>query len=320
MNLRQLRTLCEVVDRRLRISEAAEAVYRSQPSVTRQIQELEREFGFDIFVRKHNKILAITPQGKEIVAIARNMLQEAENMHRIGRDIAKLEQGDFTIATTHTQARYIFPQVMQRFLNSHPNVSLNLRQGNPKECCDLVALGHADVAICTDTAEPLEDVAKIPCYRLSRSVITPVQHPLLRVKPLTLEALGRYPLITYGEAYNGRRIVNQAFSAKGLTPRIVLSAMDADVIKAGVGMGLGIAILATVAFDPNQDTNLRRIDARHLFKPSIVNLILRRGNYLREYMIAFLLMFAPKLRRTDIEGALSRKTPRTLPRVQPPEL
>jgi LysR family cys regulon transcriptional activator len=302
-----LKTLCEIVDRGLKISDAAQATYRSQSSVTRQVQLLERELGFELFVRARNKLLSVTLQGEEILCIARRMLQDAENMRRIGRNVAQDKEGDFTIATTHTQARYVLPPVIRQFIEKYPNVKLSFRQGNPGQCCDLVALGKVDLAICADPIDVPNELVQIPCFRMYRSVITPPKHPLLRVKPLTLDALARYPLITYGEPVSGQWIVNKTFADRGLSPRIVLSAVDADVSKAYVGMGLGIAIFVSVAFDSKQDAHLRCIDARHLFKPSYLNLVVRRHRHLRTYMFDFMQIFAPKLERADIEEALFRK-------------
>lgn len=320
MNLRQLRTLCEIVDRGLRVTDAAQATYRSQSSVTRQVQLLERELGFELFVRNRNKLLRMTPQGEEILGIARRMLQDAESMLRIGRNLARDDEGEFTIATTHTQARYVLPPVIRRFIEAYPKVRLSIRQANPEQCCELVALGKADLAICADPMDTSNELVQIPCFRLYRSVITPPKHPLLRMKQLTLDALARYPLITYGEAFDGRWIVNETFAERGFRPRIVLSSVDADLSKVYVGMGLGIAIFASIAFDPKQDAHLRRIDARHLFKPSYLALAVRRHSYLRTFMLDFMHMFAPKIKRADIEEALFRKNAPLTPRMHLPEL
>lgn len=320
MNLRQLTALCEVVDRGLRISHAAQATFRAQSSVTRQIQLLERELGFELFVRSRNKLLRLTPQGDEILHIARGMLRDAENMRRIGRNIAENVEGTFTIATTHTHARYVLPRVIRDFIGKYPQVKLSLRQGNPLQCSELVASGRADLAICTDPRDLPDELAQIPCYWLHRSVITPRRHPLLHIKPLTLEVLARYPLITYDEAFSGRDVVDKTFAAKGLAPTIVLSAADADVSKVYVGMGLGIAIFASVVFDPRQDVELRRVDVRHLFKPSSLNLIVRRYSYLRSYMMDFVQMFAPKIDKTLIEETLFKKRVQSAARVALPEL
>ena len=201
--------------------------------------------------------------------------------------------------------------MIRYFVQRYPRVRLSLRQNVPAQCHELVASGKADLAICAADEVP-DDIVQIPCYCLHRSVMTPVKHPLLKVKPLTLEAIARYPLITFDEAFSGSRVVNKAFSDKGLRPSIVLSAVDADVSKIYVGMGLGIAIFASIAFDPKQDRNLRHIDARHLFKPSHLSMILRRGSHLRNFMFDFMRMFAPKVDRAYIEEALFTKNPQPL--------
>jgi LysR family cys regulon transcriptional activator len=305
VNLRQLITLCEVVDQGLKLSAAAQVLHRSQPSITRQIQELERELGATIFVRKKNRILELTPQGREILASARRVIRELQNIRSASDDLAESAQGEFTVATTHTQARYTLPRVIRSFKGEYPNVQLSLRQATPVQCCELVARGAVDIAICTETKDALEDVIGIPCYRLNRSVVVPPRHPLLKVKPLTLEAIVRYPVITYDEGFSGRWILDRAFSRRGLKPNVVLSAIDADVSKAYVEMGLGIAILATVAFDPKRDVHLRTIDASHLFGPSTLGVFVRRNSYLRTYMLSFIGMFAPTLPRSAIEKALT---------------
>jgi LysR family transcriptional regulator, cys regulon transcriptional activator len=318
VNLRQLVTLCEVVDQGLKLSAAAQTLHRSQPSITRQIQELEEELGAPIFVRRRNRLLELTPQGREILASARRVLQELQNIRSASDDLAEVARGDFTLATTHTQARYTLPRVIHRFKGLYPNVHLSLRQATPVQCCELVARGAVDLAICTETRDPPNDVVEIPCYRLNRSVVVPPGHALLKVKPLTLEAIARFPVITYDDGFSARWVLDRAFSARGLAPHVVLSAIDADVSKAYVEMGLGIAILATIAFDAQRDADLRMIDARHLFAPSTLRVVVRRNSYLRAYMLSFISMFAPKLTRSTIQKALAGEPVRAARRL--PEL
>jgi len=309
MNLRQLRSLCEVVDRGLKISDAAQAMFRSQPSISRQIQELEAELGVSIFRRKRNRVVELTPQGREALAIARRIVNDVDNLARLGEEYAGARRGQFTIATTHTQARYTLPDVVQRFQRAYPEVGLSLRQGTPAQCCELVQRSEADLAICTETSSEYGDLLQLGCYRLNRSVVAPRGHPLLRVKPLTLQAIARYPVITYDEGFSGRTIVDHAFKAQGLKPAVVLSAIDADVSKTYVEKGLGIAILATVAFDAKRDLQLRRIDARHLFAASRLNVVVRRDVYLRGFMLDFVRLFAPSLRRIDLEHLCAGEGP-----------
>lgn len=304
MNLVQLRSLCEIVDHGLSISEAAKATQQSQPSVSRQLQDLEQELGFDIFVRKRNRILAVTRQGNEIVRIARGMLHDAENIRRIGAEITKAGEGTFAIATTHTQARYTLPGIISSFVAKYPKVRLSLRQGTPGHCCELVARGEADIAICSDPPSPIENLASIPCYRMNRSVVTLAGHPVLTELPLTLKALANYPLITYGESFGGSSIVINTFAAAGIAPNFVLSAMDADVSKIYVRMGLGIAIFTSIVVSPTGDPDLRVIDARHLFKANSLNVFLRKRSHLRSYMFDFIEMFAPRVTRRIIKNVL----------------
>ena len=305
MNLKQLKALCEVVDRGYTISGAAHSLFRTQPSITRQIQELEKELGIELFERKRNKILDMTPQGREVVAIARRMLDDARNMQRVSDDLSQLAAGEFSIATTHTQARYTLPPVIRKFMASHPRVKLNLRQGTPAQCCELVAQGRADIGICTETQNLPDEVVLMPCYGLSRSLVTPAKHPLLRMKALTLAAIARYPIITYDEGFSARSIVDRAFADAGLTPNVVLSAIDADVSKAYVEMGLGVAILATIAFDARKDVNLRQRDTKRLFAPSTLGIVVRRKSYLRGYMVDFMRLFAPALKQSNVDKVIA---------------
>ena len=256
-------------------------------------------------MRKRNKILDMTPQGREVVVIARRMLDDAKNMQRVSDDLSQLAAGEFLIATTHTQARYTLPPVIRKFMQSHPRVKLNLRQGTPAQCCELVAQGRADIAICTETQYLPDEVAVLPCYGLSRSLVTPPRHPLLRVKSLTLAAIARYPIITYDEGFSARSIVDKAFADAGLTPNVVLSAIDADVSKAYVEMGLGVALLATIAFDARKDANLRQRDAKRLLAPSTLGIVVRRKSYLRGYMVDFMRLFAPALKKSDVDKAIA---------------
>ena len=317
MNLRQIQTLCEIVDCGLRVSGAAEATNRSQPSVSRQIKDLEEELGFLLFSRKRNKILGLTPKGEEILKMARRIVQEAENMRRFGRDSSVAEEGELTLATTHTQARYVLPQVIQRFVKRYPRVRLTLLQGNPVQCRQMIVSGAADIAICAEVNTPSGEILDIPCYRLHRAVITPVKHPLLDQPRLTLKLLSEYPIITYGDGYSARLVIDHTFSDAGFKPNIVMRAIDADVSKAYVEMGMGIAILANVAFSPRKDSGLRRIKADHLFASSLLSVVVRRNVFLPRYMLSFITMFAPHQDRKIIEKAIAEGIVET---IQPDKL
>lgn len=301
MNLQQLRSVCAIADHGLRISKAARVLHRSQPSITRQVKELEIEVGFCVFNRNQNRILSITPEGARLISAARRMLREADNIRLLSHDLTDTTQGELTIATTHTHARHTLPTAVERFMGAYPGVKVRLRQGTPVQCIELVTSGGADLAISSRVADPPAAVTYIPCYRLSRSVITPPGHPLLRRKKITLDLLAQYPLIDFEEAYNGNNVVHEAFTRNGLAPNVVLSAVDAEVSKAYVAKGLGIAIMASVAFDEAHDVGLRRIPAGELFDPVTLHIVVQRHAYMRQYMYDFIQMFAPHLRRQVVQ-------------------
>jgi len=315
-NLLHLKALCEIVEKGLHLSQAAEALHRSQPALSRQIQQLEAELGVVLFERNRSRLIRLTDQGREIVEIARRIMNDARDITRVAQERTDPGRGSLTVATTHTQARYTLPAIIQKFKQKYRGVTLGLMQATPVQCCDLVARGQADIAICTETG-PRADVVQIPCYLLPRIVVTPPRHPLLRLRPPTLEAIARYPIITYAEGFSGRSIVDRAFHDAQLTPTVMLSAIDADVSKAYVEMGLGIAILADVAFDPKRDKQLRRIPANMLFEPSRLNVVIRPKTYLRGYSLDFIQMFAPTLTVAQIHQAASARGLRAVRRELP---
>lgn len=305
MRLQQLECLCEIVKRDFSVSGAAEALRSSQPAVSRQLRALERELGVDIFVRKHKRLIGITPPGRGIIATARRMLADAENMGKIAREFSAENAGALTVATTHTQARYALPNVIKRFTERYPGVRLTLRQGNPAEITQLVQSGAAELCIGSEPPDTLQEILSMPCYELQRIALVPRRHPLLREKRPTLETLARHPIITYDYTFVGRAKLIRAFEARGLAPNIVLSAIDTDVIKTYVECGLGIAIVAKMAFDPRRDRNLRAVDVSHLFESNMICVSLRRNAYLRGYVFDFIEMFAPHLKRAVVEKALA---------------
>lgn len=304
MKLQQLRYLHEVARQGLSISEAAQVLHTSQPGISKQIRLLEEELGVDIFVRSRNRMIEITPAGQAILAVAQRMLGDAENLKRLGQDFSSEHSGSLTVATTHTQARHALPEVVKRFVTRYPAVRLNLRQGTPNQIWQLVEDGMADLAIASEPKERKPSIAMLNCYELSRVVITPPGHPLLRHKRLTLESLARYPIITYDDEFIGSSKVRDAFAASGLAPNLVLSAIDSDVMKAYVELGLGIAIMAKMAFDPRRDRNLRMIDARHLIESNTIYLGFRRSTYLRRYTFDFIEMLVPHLTRRIVQAAI----------------
>lgn len=304
VKLRQLRYLHEIARVGLSVSEAAKSLHTSQPGVSKQIQLLEEELGIRIFERRGKRIVGITVPGKAVLAIAEKLLVESENLKRVGEEFRNEAAGRFTIATTHTQARYVLPAAIKRFMAMYPAVQLNLHQGNPTQVAQQAVSGEADLAIATEAVEHFQDLVLLPCYQWNRSVVVPPGHALLKEKPLTLEAIARYPIVTYDFAFTGRSQMNRAFERRSLTPNVVLTAIDADVIKAYVELGLGVGIIASMAVDEKRDVNLRAIDASHLFESSTTRIGLRRGAYLRRFVYDFIQLFAPRLTRETVEAAM----------------
>ena len=307
MKLQQLRYLTEVERQGLNLSVAAEKLHTSQPGISKQIKLLEDELGVKIFVRNGKRVTAVTSPGKAIIAIAQRILHEADNLKQAAQDFADEDSGKLTIATTHTQARYVLPAVMQRFTQRYPKVKLGLVQGNPMQICQYTLAGQADFCIATEAIGTFKELVMLPCYAWNRCVITPPDHPLLKQKSLTLEAIAKYPIITYDFAFTGRSQINHAFETRGLTPNVVLTAIDSDVIKTYVALGLGIGIVAHMAYDPVRDTNLRALDASHLFESSTTRIGVPRNAYLRGYVYDFIEMFAPHLSRKVVDGAVHNK-------------
>jgi LysR family cys regulon transcriptional activator len=302
MKLQQLRYLREVAKSGLNLSAAADALHTSQPGISKQIRQLEDELGVQILVRHGKRVVEITAPGKLILDIAERMLKDVENLKQVAREYSSEDTGALVIATTHTQARYALPSVVNRFTRRYPKVRLSLRQGSPQQIAELVKTGEADLAIETEAEEFYDGLVLLPCYQWNRCVITPPGHALLNERRLTLEGIARHPLITYDFAFTGSSPIKRAFETKGITPNVVLTAIDSDVIKAYVEMGLGVGILAKMAYDPARDLGLALIDASHLFEPSTARIAIRRNAYLRGYVYEFIELFAPHLKRAVVEA------------------
>ncbi len=307
MNLQQLRYLNEVAKHGLNMSDAAQALYTSQPGISKQIKLLENELGIEIFVRNGKRITAITEPGKAALALAQRMLLDADNLKQVSAEFHSQDSGLLTVATTHTQARYALPQVVKQFIKRYPKVKLNLHQGNPTQIAQQVLSGEADIAIATESLTLYDDLITLPCYEWNHCVITPLRHPLLQEKKLTLAKIAQYPIITYDFAFSGRGKINAAFEAANIQPNIALTAIDADVIKTYVELGLGIGILAKIAFIPERDKHLRMMDAGHLFKPSTTRIALLKNKYMRGYTYDFIELFAPHLTRGAVEKAMTER-------------
>ncbi|MEO7727415.1 MAG: HTH-type transcriptional regulator CysB [Burkholderiales bacterium] len=307
MKLQQLRYLVEVERQGLNLSVAAGKLHTSQPGISKQIKLLEDELGVDIFVRNGKRVTAVTPPGKAIIEIARRILHETDNLKQAAQDYADEDSGKLIIATTHTQARYVLPDIVQRFSQRYPKVKLGLVQGNPIQVCQYALAGQADFCIATEAIGTFEELVMLPCYAWNRCVIAPPDHPILKNKSLTLETIANYPIITYDFAFTGRSQINHAFETRGLKPNVVLTAIDSDIIKTYVALGLGIGILAHMAFDAARDTSLRAVDASHLFESSTTHIGVPRNAYLRGYVYDFIEMFAAHLSRKVVDGAVHNK-------------
>lgn len=304
MNLQQLRYLHEIARQGLNVSDAAAALFTSQPGVSKQVRLLEEELGVTIFERSGKRLTGITEPGRQVLEIAERMLADIGNLKRVGEEYAGEESGTLDVAATHTQARYLLPPVVTRFMARYPRVKLRLHQGNPLQVADWVARGEADIGIATEALDAQPQLVTLPCYRWSHTVVAPKGHELLGQGLLTLAALARWPLITYDPTFTGRARIDHAFERAGITPNIVLTAVDSDVIKTYVELGLGVGIIAEMAFDPARDAALGAIPAGHLFEASTTRLGIRRGAWLRRFDYDFVEMFAPQLTRRIVEMTL----------------
>lgn len=319
MNLQQLRYLCGIADQGLNLSKAAQALHTSQPGISRQIRLLEEELGTELLVRQGNRITALTESGRNSLEIARRILRDVDNLRAVGADHAGDDTGTLVLATTHVHARYILMPMVRQFRERFPGVNLSLRQGNPDQIVQLVAKGGADLGLCTAPTMPTPSLAQLPCYRFGRAVLVTRGHPLLRkTKRLALADLASYPMINLDSAFAGGIAVESAFVASGITPNVVLTATDADVIKAYVAAGMGIATLPEVAFNAKRDSELRMIEARHLFEPSISYVWLNRHQYLRGYASEFIRMLSSAWTRPLIDQAIrSEEAPDLAMAIEP---
>jgi len=306
MKLHQLRYVSEVVKQGLNISAAAEALHTSQPGVSKQIQLLEDELNLQIFERHGKRLTGVTEPGRNIVELAERVMRDMENIKKVGDEFSHEDVGTLTIATTHTQARYRLPAAVKAFMEKYPQVKLNIHQGNPTQVSEQVQSGEADIGIATEAISHYDKILCLPAYQWNRCVVVPQGHPLIKDIPLTLKKLTAYPLITYDFAFTGGSLVSRVFNQEGLEPNVVLTAIDADVIKTYVGLGLGVGLLANMAYDAERDANLVAIDAKHLFPDSTTFVGVRRDAYLRKFAYDFIQLLAPSFDRRAVTEALSR--------------
>jgi LysR family transcriptional regulator, cys regulon transcriptional activator len=308
MKLHQLRYLAAVAQSGLNITAAAQKLHTSQPGVSKQIKLLEDELGFQIFVREGRNLTRITPAGQQVIDRALRILQEAQSIRDLSTELRDEGRGSLSIGTTHTQARYVLPDVIRQFRGRYPNVRLNLHQGTSEQIAEMVAHDRIDCAIATGSQHLFGDLTLLPCYHWHRTVVVPKDHPLASGGRLTLKALAAYPIITYTFSFDGPSSLQEAFAKTGLIPNVAITARDADVIITYVRLGLGVGIVAHMAIG-EEDSDLKAIDASHLFPAHTTWLGFRRGTLLRKYMYEFAQLLAPHLDRRLIDRAHRASTP-----------
>jgi LysR family cys regulon transcriptional activator len=304
MNFQQLRIVRETVRRNFNLTEVASSLYTSQSGVSKHIKDLEDELGVELFVRRGKRLLGLTDPGKEMVEIVERVLADTASIKRLGEQFSNREKGKLVVATTHTQARYVLPHVVAAFRAAYPKVHLMLHQGSPTEIASMLSGGEADIGICTETMRSVASLIVFPFYSWKHGVVVPKGHPLESGEPLTLEALAEWPIITYHEGFTGRASIDRAFARAGLTPDIVMSAMDTDVLKAYVELGLGVGIIAAMAYSAKRDAPLKLVDTGHLFDPSTTLIGVRRGSYLRTYAYRFIELCSPALPEKAVRSAV----------------
>ena len=306
MKLQQLRYIWEVAHHDLNVSATAQSLFTSQPGISKQIRLLEDELGVEIFARSGKHLTHITPAGEVILDLAGEMLRKAESIKRVAQEFSDETAGTLSIATTHTQARYVLPEVISRFMQEYPDVSLVMKQGTPPQVAEMAADGEVDFVIATEALNQFASLITLPCYRWNRCVVVPEGHPLAELEHCSLEAIAEYPIVTYTTGFTGRSKLDEAFSDRGLVPKVVFTAVDSDVIKTYVRLGLGVGLIAGMAYDAPQDGDLVKIDVSHLFANSVTSLGFRKGTFLRGYMHDFIHELAPHLGRDLVQEALSR--------------
>ena len=309
MKLHQLKYLAAVVQNGINITAAARALHTSQPGVSKQIKLLEDELGFQVFEREGRTLTRVTPAGELVIDKALRILEEVQNIRRLSEELRDEKRGSLAIATTHTQARYVLPPIVQQFRRLYPDVDLNLHQGTSEQIAALAAEDRFDFAINTGSGEMFPGLIMLPCYRWHRDIVVPAGHPLAKIEKPTLKDLSKYPIVTYVFGFSGKSSLAGIFERAGLPLRVALSARDADVIKTYVRLGLGVGIVASMAIDERDDSDLVAIDGAHLFPEHITWIGFRRGRLLRGYMFEFMRLFAPHLTRRTVEQAMRAGAP-----------
>ena len=307
MKLQQLRCIFEVVQNDFNISKAANSLHTSQPGVSKQIQLLEDEVGVQIFQRNGKRLTGLTEPGQQVFDSISEIIREEKNIKRVSEEYERKDTGNFTIATTHTQARYKLPIVVEEFVKKYPKINLNIHQGNPSQVTEQIVNGDADVGIATESIGLHDKIFCIPCYSWNRIIVMPKSHPLNAEKIITLEHLATYPLITYDYAFTGSTIVSKVFKESNLKPNIMLTAIDADVIKTYVNLNLGIGLIAEMAFDSSKDIDLISRDVSHLFPLSTTYLGIRKDTFIRASTFDFIKMFTPQMSEHELRQYLQNR-------------
>lgn len=302
MNFQQLRIIREAARRDCNLTEVANALYTSQSGVSRHIRELEEELGIALFVRHGKRLLGMTEPGKELLVLAERILSDAHNIRKLASSFANRESGRLLVATTHTQARYALPRVIQAFREQFPQVQLELHQGGPDEIVRLLQAGAVDIGISSERLDHSDGVVAFPYYRWHHNVVVPAGHPLTGQPDLTLAQLAQWPIITYQSGLTGRARVDEAFANAGIEPEILLTAQDSDVIKTYVELDMGVGILADMAFDANRDSGLVQLDGSHLFASHTAWLGLKQGQFQHNFVWQFIQLCNPALSLTDIQS------------------
>lgn len=305
MKLQQLRYIWEVAHHDLNVSATAQVLFTSQPGISKQIRLLEDELGIEIFARSGKHLTRITPAGEAVMQVAGEILGKVDAIKQIAQEFSNDKKGSFSIATTHTQARYALPAIIENFIQEFPDVSLDMHQGSPAQIAAMAADGTVDMTIATEGMDDFSDLVMMPCYRWNRSLVVPRDHPLAQKGSISLEDLASYPLVTYVFGFTGRSKLDEAFQKRDLKPKVVFTATDADVIKTYVRLGLGVGIIAHMAIDPEADRDLVSIDASHLFEASVTKIGMRRGAFLRGFQYRFIEQFAPHLSKSVVQQAMA---------------
>lgn len=306
MNFQQLRIIRETVRRNFNLTEVANHLFTSQSGVSKHIKDLEDELGVELYIRKGKRLTGLTEPGKEMLQIVERMLLDANNIKRLAEHYSQQDTGKLTIATTHTQARYVLPEVITQFKQRYPKVHLKLHQGSPDEIVKMMIEGEADIGIATEALGNMPELVSFAYYHWQHALVVPNGHYLTQLDKLTLTDIAEFPIVTYHEGFTGRATIDRAFLNENIDADIVMSALDADVIKSYVELGLGVGIVAAMAYDAERDVRLSLLDTTHLFDENITKIAVRKGHYMRQFAYDFIQLCAPDLHQADVVAAITQ--------------